>query len=177
MATLFLMTDVLQAQESDNNVYDENYARAHIAYTDFSRLGLSPTSFTHCVKAVNFLEAGKVPGIVTINGEEFRDDGVNNDRIAHDGILTSVKVYAYEKGAPVLSIGNVQPPDNSKFVFDEGFQHESTIPESFAFSIKCKFKWVSCDTWPENIRSLCLRFSWPFHGYWAVDECEVGFIF
>lgn len=174
MAFVLLITRESRAQE-DSDIYTEEYARAHIAYTDFVRLGVSSGSYVKCVKAVNFYEAGKVPRIVDINGEEFRDDGRNYDQQAGDGILTSIKTFNYVKGETSLMAGAYQLPERSTILYDEGFLHVSALPETFGFSIRCKFVWKSCYSWPLSIRELCFQTCWPFFGYWEVKECDLGF--
>lgn len=167
-----LSTDSMAQDDSD--VYNEAYARAHIAYTDFMRLGVSNNAFVKCVKAVNYFESGIVPKIVNINGEEFRDDGLNYDLKASDGVLTSSKATPYEKDNPVIAIGTYQISSIGKTLYNDGFLHENSVNRASAFIIKCTWVWVSCYTWPENIRELCFRMSWPFYGYWEVKECTLG---
>lgn len=167
----FITTATRAQDEAD--VYNEAYARAHIAYTDFMRLGVTTSTYAKCLKAKNYLEPGKVPGILTINGEEFRDDGMLYDQKADDGILTSVKLSNYEKGSAIAVIGAYQMSARNNFLCDEQFSHGNEEPEMFGFKIKCKFVWVSCYTWPIEARNLCLQISWPFNGYFTATECEI----
>jgi hypothetical protein len=161
---------------------EESYCKANIAYTDFQLLGVSSAQYAKCVKAVNYLEPGKTGKRVTINGTDFVDDGLNNDLVANDGILTSTVLSRYSSGVMPLPVGIYQNIKNQTTVFDNSFAHVSKINQSGTgkgagmdkFIFKCKFVWTSCNSWPENIRSLCFSTSWPFHGYFAISECEVG---
>ena len=176
IALISFMPTIARAQ-NDADVYNEAYARAHIAYTDFMKLGVTSTTYAKCAKVINYFEPGKVPGLLNINGEEFRDDGKIYDLKAGDGILTSIKVSNYEKGSTIAGIGLYQLPSSQKFLCDEKFSHENTEPGMFGFKIKCKFVWVSCYSWPIELRSLCLQSSWPFNGYFTATECEIEISF
>ncbi len=161
---------------------EENYCKTNIAYIDFQLLGVSSTQYAKCVKAVNYLEPGKTGKRVSINGTDFVDDGLNYDRVANDGILTSTVLSRYSSDVVPLPPGIYQDIKNKTTVFDNDFAYVSKLNESGAgkgietnrFKLVCTFVWVSCNTWPENIRSLCFSTSWPFNGYFAVTQCEIG---
>ncbi|HMK25994.1 MAG TPA: hypothetical protein VK483_08200 [Chitinophagaceae bacterium] len=161
---------------------EESYCKANIAFTDFQLLGVTSTQHAKCLRAVNYLEPGKTGKRVTINGTDFVDDGLNYDLVANDGILTSTVLSKYSSDVMPLPVGVYQDIKNKTTVFDNNFAHASKLNESGAgkgvemdkFKFVCKFVWVSCNSWPENIRSLCFSTSWPFMGYFAVTECEVG---
>jgi hypothetical protein len=164
---------------------DESYCKANIAYTDFQLLGVTSAQYAKCVRAVNYLEPGKTGKRVSINGTDFIDDGLNNDLVANDGILTSTVLSRYSSNVMPLPVGIYQDIKNKTTVFDDSFAHVSKLNQSGSgkgielnkFKISCKFVWVSCNSWPENMRSICFSFSWPFTGYFAVSECEVGLEF
>ena len=161
---------------------EESYCKANIAFTDFQLLGVTSTQHAKCVRAVNYLEPGKTGKRVTINGTDFVDDGLNYDLVANDGILTSTVLTKYSSDVMPLPVGIYQDIKNKTAVFDNSFAHISKLNESGAskgvemdkFKISCTFVWVSCNTWPPEIRSLCFSTSWPFHGYFTVTQCEVG---
>ena len=150
---------------------DESYGRANLAFSGFSLLGISETAYTRAVKCQNYLEPERRSRKLLINGEEFLDDGVGNDRVANDGILTSTNVYTYKKGELPRPIG-FYTPVNKLLLADESFRHHKGILPDF-ITIKCKFFWVSCLSWPVHLRDLCYRLAWPFDGFFEVRECEV----
>jgi hypothetical protein len=160
---------------------EENYCKTNIAFKDFQLLGVTSTQYAKCVKAVNYLEPGKTGKRVSINGTDFVDDGLNYDRVANDGILTSTVLSRYSSDMMPLPVGIYQDIKNETAVFDNSFAHVSKINESTVgkgagmnlFKIKCTFDWVSCNSWPENIRSICYSASWPFTGYFAISKCEI----
>ena len=78
LVVVLLSNKAVKAQTADGE-YNEAYARAHIAYSEFMKLGLTDLLYAKCVKGVNYLEPGVIPGIVSIDGEEYRDDGSLND--------------------------------------------------------------------------------------------------
>ena len=161
---------------------EEAYCKANIAFTDFQLLGVTSTQHAKCVRAVNYLEPGKTGKRVTINGTDFVDDGLNYDLAANDGILTSTVLSKYSSDAMPLPVGVYQDIKNKTIVFDNSFAHASKINEPGAgkeietdgLKIVCTFVWTSCNSWPENIRSLCFSTSWPFHGYLTLTQCEFG---
>ncbi len=162
---------------------EESYCKANLAFKDFQLLGVTSTQYAKCVKVVNYLEPGKTGKMVAINGTDFVDDGLNYDRVANDGILTSTRLSNYSSDQMPLPVGIYQDIKNETILYDDSFAHVSKINESPGgkgagvnkFKISCTFVWVSCNSWPENIRSLCFSFNWPFTGYLAIKECEFGF--
>ena len=161
---------------------EEAYCKANIAFTDFQLLGVTSTQHAKCVRAVNYLEPGKTGKRVTINGIDFVDDGRNYDLVANDGILTSTVLSKYSSDAMPLPVGIYQDIKNKITVFDDSFAHVSKINEPVTAKgigidkliLHCTFVWVSCNTWPPEIRSLCFSTSWPFMGYLTLTQCEVG---
>ena len=164
---------------------EENYCKANIAFQDFQLLGVTSTQYAKCVKLVNYLEPDRIGKRVAINGTDFLDDGLNYDLVANDGILTSTRLSNYSSDQMPLPVGIYQDIKNKTAVIDDNFAHVSKISESSAgkgegmnlVKIKCIFDWVSCNTWPPNLRSLCFSTSWPFTGYFAITKCEleIGF--
>jgi len=160
---------------------EESYCKANIAFTDFQVLGVTSTQHAKCVRAINYLEPGKTGKRVTINGTDFVDDGLNYDLVANDGILTSTVLSRYPSDIMPLPVGVYQDIKNKTTVFDNSFAHVGKLNEPGTgkeiepdrFKISCTFSWVSCNSWPENIRSLCFSTSWPFTGYFTVTQCEV----
>ncbi len=175
-AVICLMTTQTRAQsDADADVYNEAYARAHIAYTDFMKLGVTPSTYAKCIKISNFYEPGKTPRIANFNDEEFRDDGRGYDKVAGDGILTSINTSAYEKGATTAKIGSYQSPAEKYLLCDPGFVHTNSVPEILIrLKIDCDIVWVRCNTWPPQIQSLCMQLSWPFSGYFTNRGCKWG---
>ena len=150
---------------------DETYSRANIAFSGFSVLGISDQAYTRAVKSENYLDPEKRHRKLLINGEEFLDDGRGNDRAGNDGILTSTSVYEYKKGMIPWPVG-VYTPVNRLVLTDEGFRYGKAIsPDKII--IKCKFLWVSCESWPPEYRQVCRQISWPFNGIFEVKECEI----
>ncbi len=160
---------------------EESYCRANIAITDFQLLGVTSAQYAKCVKAINYLEPGKKGKRVSINGTDFIDDGLNYDHVANDGILTATRLFNYSSDQTPLPAGIYQDIKNKTAVFDDSFAHVSKLNESSAgkgegvniFKIKCTFDWVSCNSWPPNVRSLCFSTSWPFTGYFTITKCEI----
>ncbi len=174
LALLSVITTQSVAQD-DANVYDEAYARAHIAYTEFIRLGVTPGEYARCIRVTNFYEPGKTPRIASFNDEEFRDDGKGFDKVAGDGILTSLRKTAYAKGQTPVAAGSYSLSDQQYILHDPGFVHASAVPEAFIrIGITCDIVWVSCSSWPANLQSLCLELSWPLNGYFTNRGCKVG---
>ena len=161
--------------QNDADVYNEAYARAHIAYTDFMKLGITSTTYAKCITVSNFYEQGKIFCIASFNGEEFRDDGKGNDKMSGDGILTSIKTTPYEKGSTVAGVGSYFSSPGKYLLCDPGFIHTSSVPEMFLrIKVDCDIEWVNCNTWPANLQSLCLELSWPFSGYFTNRGCKWG---
>lgn len=174
LALTSYMTTETRAQ-GDADVYDEAYARANLAYTDFMKLGISQTEYVRCVKVKNYLEPGITPKIVSIDGVEYKDDGKGYDTKEGDGILTAVKPTSYAKGAAVIGTGTYYVLPGNYFICDDLFKHGSSAAELILkIKINCEFEWVSCNTWPPEVRRYCFQFNWPFVGYLALKKCEFG---
>lgn len=160
---------------AQNNVGDteDDYSRAHIAYSGFSVLGINTTQYARAVKCDNYLEPDKKHRRLLIEGEEYLDNGEGNDLVAHDGILTSVNIFSYPKGSVAVVPGQYREVGGGAILYDPGFLHTDRI-ESSRFKIKfgCKMKWIKCSSWPSH-QEICRRLSWPFTGYFEIVECDI----
>lgn len=175
LVMIFLFNEEIKAQ-STGWEYNEGYARANIAYSQFMKLGLTDQLYAKCVKGVNYLEPGKIPAIVSIDGEEYRDDGSLHDLVKGDGIFTSKETSKYRDGELRAEPGKYYVLQTNYIIHDSTFAH--VIEKKIAgelIKIICELVWISCESWPEDIRRICYEFSWPFSGYFAAKNCKVVF--
>lgn len=166
---IFVGNSYSQGDEIDS---DEQYCRENMAFMNPMYLGINESNYARCVRAQNYLEPEKRPGRVVINGVDFLDDGRNNDLVAHDGILTSNHVYGYSKGSAILQPGQYRPVTNDFILYDVIFNHQSRITTD-KIKITCKWVWVKCNSWPQELQQLCYRICWPFNGSFELKECEI----
>jgi hypothetical protein len=159
--------------QSDGMDPDEQYCRANIAYSSPMILGVDESNYARCVRGKNYLEPGRTPSRVVINGVDFVDDGQNNDIKANDGILTSTQLFPYAKGGKVLSPGEYQAKSNL-VIIDPIFEHTGKIgPDRIKVTIK--FVWVKCTSWPQEYQQICYRLCRPFNGSLELTEVTITF--
>lgn len=154
---------------------DPNYFQKNSALTDFVRLGVDAQTFARCVRSRNYLEPSLNPKLARLNGEEFRDDGAGYDLRANDGILTSVRSFAYGKGETVIPQGQYQKSGSDIMIHDDLFEHLGAERIPFpGIRIKCKTKTVHCADFPEPARTICYRLGPPYTTIEFYD-CEIEF--
>jgi hypothetical protein len=160
----------LLSQEVTGQSFDEEYFKRNAALTDLARLGVNDEGYARCVTSINLRDTENNAKMVTLDETEFRDDGQNNDLRANDGILTSVKLFAYSKGESTLPAGVYQKTPDDYIVHDEIFEHLGSgrlpLPK---ISVSCKITVRGCGDFPEPQRTLCYQAGPPyvhfqFHG-------------
>lgn len=113
--------------------------------------------FAKQIHLKNFDSKLKIEKLLGINGNEFTDDGQNNDLTAGDGIYTSVAVY--DKTTNDSAIGGV-------LISDE-FQYSNELFGTSKFSIKCKIRRIHS--------GHTIIFHTDCSTHWCVElyDCEV----
>lgn len=170
-ANYVFFTNAGLAQVADQDP-DEVYCRTHISYSGFCQLGISQTTYAKAMKSQNHFEPDKKTHKFVIDGEEYLDNGEGNDLVRDDGILTSVVTYNYAKGESIIPVGQYRQNGNHLVLTDPLFSHTGSISPDF-IRVSCEMIWVSCSSWPQQYRQVCLDFSWPFRGYLHATRCRV----
>lgn len=163
------------AQDQESGEF-EKYCKENIAFTNFRLLGINRNQYAKCVESVNYADPDKRHKLVTIDGVLFTDDGKNYDLVANDGTLTSNTLFTYARGEEILAAGEYRVVKNNMTIYDAGFLHQdklNTTMKPSGWEISCKFKWVSCSSWPPALQQLCFDLSWPFRGGFEITECTV----
>jgi hypothetical protein len=163
LAVIGTALTVLQGYgQSGTLAADGDYFKRHTALTDFVKLGVNDAGYAKCVTNINFRDPENTVKMVTMNSEDFRDDGQYYDLRANDGILTSVTLTSYSKGENPIPAGQYEKLQEEYLVHDELFEHLATGRLFPKLSLTCRVRSVHCEEFSEPGRSLCYRLGPPY---------------
>jgi len=159
----------LLGDESYGQTFEADYFKRNSALTDFAKLGVSEEGYARCATSINLRDPENTVKLITLDEEEFRDDGAGYDLRANDGILTSVKLFPYDKGESLIPAGQYRKLADDFLLHDELFEHLSAarfpLPKIY---VSCNIRVTHCGSLPEPQRSECYQAGPPythFHFY------------
>jgi len=144
---------------------DDNFFQdfvENIAFTNLNKLKLNETEFVYELTFQNFGESDILPEGFGFNNLTIMDNGEGNDRIANDGIYTSLEQFSIaELGLKV----QFEP------ICDEKFKHKKEIGISNEKILSCEFQPCGCPC-SDGTCPACTNFGWSC---WELISCTVGF--